>query len=227
MGLRERKKEETRAALAWAAVRLIVERGYDNVLVEDIASEAGVSPRTFNNYFSSKAAAVASRHLDRCRRIADNLRTRPATEDLWAAITESVVAETVPGREVTSQPRPDIETWGPGLRRMVSTPAIQAETLRAAAVAEQELAEAVGERVGLDPRDDIYPGLVAAVVTAAYNVASQRYTSARFSGADPLGTTIRELLLDALTQISAGLPPPTPSHGPTVDNRGKVSDPVA
>jgi hypothetical protein len=64
-------------------------------------------------------------------------------------------------------------------------------------------------------------------VTAAYNVASQRYTSARFSGADPLGTTIRELLLDALTQISAGLPPPTPSHGPTVDNRGKMSDPVA
>jgi AcrR family transcriptional regulator len=219
MGLRERKKEETRAALAWAAVRLIVERGYDKVLVEDIAGEAGVSPRTFNNYFSSKAAAVASRHLDRCRRMADNLRRRPAGEDLWAAITESVVAETVPGREVTSQPRPDLETWGPGLREMMAAPAVQAETLRASAVAEQELAKAIGERVGLDPEDDIYPGLVAATVTAAYNVASRRFASARFSGADPLGTSIRDLLVDALTQVAAGLPPPQPPGGPTVDRQ--------
>src|SRR5713226_7002153 len=62
MGLRERKKSETRAALSWAAVRLIVERGGENVLVEDIAAAAGVSPRTFSNYFSGKGEAVAARH---------------------------------------------------------------------------------------------------------------------------------------------------------------------
>jgi AcrR family transcriptional regulator len=210
MGLRERKKAETRAALAWAAVRLIVERGYDKVLVEDIANEAGVSPRTFNNYFSSKAAAVASRHLDRSLRMADGLRARPAGEDLWTAITEAVVAETVPGPEVTSQPRPDRETWGAGLRQMVATPAIQAETLRAAAIAEQELAKAVGERVGIDPADDMYPGLVAATVTAAFNVASQRYAAARYTGPGDLETSMRELLVEALTQVAAGLPVPKP-----------------
>ncbi|HEY0530742.1 MAG TPA: TetR family transcriptional regulator [Actinoplanes sp.] len=208
MGLRERKKHQTRAALAWAAVRLIVERGYDKVLVEDIAGEAGVSPRTFNNYFSSKAAAVASRHLDRSLRMADGLRARPAGEGLWTAITEAVVAEMTPGPEVTSQPRPDRETWGAGLQQMMAIPAIQAETLRAAAVAEQELAKAVGERVGIDPADDIYPGLVAATVTAACNVASQRYAAARFTGQDDLETSIRELLVDALSQVAAGLPPP-------------------
>jgi AcrR family transcriptional regulator len=210
MGLRERKKAETRAALAWAAVRLIVERGYDKVLVEDIANEAGVSPRTFNNYFSSKAAAVASRHLDRSLRMADGLRARPAGEDLWTAITEAVVAETVPGPEVTSQPRPDRETWGAGLRQMVATPAIQAETLRAAAIAEQELAKAVGERVGIDPADNIYPGLVAATVTAAFNVAGQRYAAARHTGPGDLETSMRELLVEALTQVAAGLPVPKP-----------------
>lgn len=208
MGLRERKKEETRAALAWAAVRLIVERGYDKVLVEDIANEAGVSPRTFNNYFSSKAAAVASRHLDRALRIADGLRERPAGEDLWTAITEAMVAETVPGPEVTSQPRPDREIWAAGLRQMMSTPALQAETLRAAAIAEQELAKAVGERVGIDPDTHIYPALVAATVTAAFNVASQRFATARFSGSADLETSIRDLLVDALSQIAAGLPVP-------------------
>src|SRR4051812_6799411 len=125
MGLRERKKEETRAALAWAAIRLIVERGYDNVLVEDIANEAGVSPRTFNNYFSSKAAAVASRQLDRWRRTAEGLRARPADEDLWTAITAAVVAETVPGPEVTSQPRLHRGNWAAGLQKMMATPAVQ------------------------------------------------------------------------------------------------------
>jgi AcrR family transcriptional regulator len=208
MGLRERKKEETRAALGWAAIRLIVERGYDKVLVEDIAAEAGVSPRTFNNYFSSKAAAVAARHLDRSLRMADLLRERPAGEDLWTAITEAVATAVVPGPEVTSQPRPDRETWGAGVRQMMATPAIQAETLRAAAIAEQELARAVGERVGIDPEDDIYPGLVAATVTAAFNVASQRFASARFSGHGDPDTSMRELLVDALSQVAAGLPVP-------------------
>ncbi len=80
MGLRERKKQETRIALSWAAIRLTVERGFDNVRVEDIAAEAGVSPRTFNNYFSSKGEAIVARHLDRARLIMQELRRRPASE---------------------------------------------------------------------------------------------------------------------------------------------------
>jgi AcrR family transcriptional regulator len=227
MGLRERKKAETRAALSWAAVRLIVERGYDKVLVEDIANEAGVSPRTFNNYFSSKAAAVAARQLDRSLRIAVGLRARPPGEDLWTAITEAVVAETFPGLEVTSQPRPDREIWAADLRRMMSTPAIQAETLRAGAIAEEELAKAVGERVGVDPEADIYPGLVAATVTAAYNVASRRFASERFEHRGEPETSIRDLLVDALTQVAAGLPPPQPKTLPAVDDGQELPEPVA
>ncbi|WFE22078.1 TetR family transcriptional regulator [Solwaraspora sp. WMMD937] len=77
---RERKKAATRAALSWAAIRLPVERGFDNVLVDDIAQAVGASARTFNNYFSSEAEAIASRHLDRSLRLADGLRARPADE---------------------------------------------------------------------------------------------------------------------------------------------------
>src|SRR5213082_1142822 len=88
--LRERKKLATRQALGGAAMRLAIERGLDNVLVEDIAAAAGVSPRTFNNYFSSKQEAICSRMLDRTEQAAAALRKRPADEPLWDALTAAV-----------------------------------------------------------------------------------------------------------------------------------------
>ena len=53
-GMRERKKLATRKALSAAALRLAREHGPQNVRVDDIAEAAGVSPRTYNNYFSSR-----------------------------------------------------------------------------------------------------------------------------------------------------------------------------
>src|SRR5260221_14493834 len=86
IGLRERKKRATRQALSLAAMRLAAQRGLENVLIDDIAAEVGVSPRTFNNYFSSKYEAICGLAVDRARRIGDELRQRPAGEPLWDAI---------------------------------------------------------------------------------------------------------------------------------------------
>ncbi|MHA7132690.1 TetR/AcrR family transcriptional regulator [Oerskovia turbata] len=57
-GLRERKKRERREALIDAAQTLVLERGLDDVTVEDICASIGVSTRTFFNYFASKDDAV-------------------------------------------------------------------------------------------------------------------------------------------------------------------------
>ncbi|MDN4473562.1 TetR/AcrR family transcriptional regulator [Demequina zhanjiangensis] len=57
-GLRERKLREARVAAQRAAVELCLERGLDSVTVEMIADRAGISPRTFYNYFGTREAAL-------------------------------------------------------------------------------------------------------------------------------------------------------------------------
>ena len=195
-GLRERKKQQTREALSWAALRLAIDRGLGNVLVEDIAAEAGVSPRTFNNYFSSKAEAITWRHLNRARRTADLLRAEPPGEPLWESITRAVVAQ---AGDESATPDPE---WTAGVRLMLSEPELQAEFLKAGVAAERECAAVVAMRTGTDADRDLYPWLVAAAISAAIRVANEQWLRA-----DP-PVPLRPLLRDALSQIAAGLPPP-------------------
>jgi AcrR family transcriptional regulator len=58
MGLRERKKLNTRKAIERAAVQEVLEQGYEAATVEAIARRADVSLRTFFNYFPSKDVAI-------------------------------------------------------------------------------------------------------------------------------------------------------------------------
>ncbi|MFI6345124.1 TetR/AcrR family transcriptional regulator [Streptomyces sp. NPDC050560] len=201
MGLRERKKAETRTALSWAAIRLAVERGYAEVRVEDIAEAAGVSPRTFNNYFSSKAEAIVARNTDRVRGIAAALREHPA-EPLWDAITRAVTTHFAPDAESAAHPLPDAEQWTAGVRLMLAEPAVQGEMLRAQAAAEAEIAAAVAERTGADPDRDLRPHLVAAAVTAAIGTATAHHL--RTEPPSPMAP----LLTEALHGFATGLATP-------------------
>lgn len=195
-GHRERKKQRTREALSWAALRLAVERGLGNVLVEDIAAAADVSPRTFNNYFSSKAEAIVWRHSDRVRRVAEELRARPPDEPLWDSLT-AVVLATFGGEGAA----PDAE-WTAGVRLMLGEAELQGEFLRAGAAAERECAAVIAERTGTDADRDLYPPLVAAAVGTAIRVATERWLRA-----DP-PVAVSALLREAMGLLAAGLPTP-------------------
>lgn len=198
-GLRERKKRRTREALSLAAIRLGIERGWDRVTVEDIAAAADVSVRTFGNYFSSKAEAVAARHLERMLRIADALRARAADEPLWDAIGSAVRAQFADGEQAAAGRD---EVWRDGLRLMLSEPALQAEVVKASAAAQGELAQAVAERTGSDAERDLYPQLVAAVIGAGTAVAVEHCLGA----AAPRPLT--EVLGEVFARVAAGLPEP-------------------
>ncbi|WP_328885080.1 acyl-CoA-like ligand-binding transcription factor [Streptomyces sp. NBC_00316] len=201
LGLRERKKRETRVALSQATIRLCVERGWDNVTVEDIATAANVSVRTFRNYFSSKAEAIAAGHVERMLRIADEVRSRPATEPLWDSIVQAVQTQFAPGDTTGGESAHD-QRWRDGLRLMLAEPALQGEVVKANAAAQDELAEAIAERTGTDTTHDVYPKLVAAVVSAGSAVAVEHCLRA------DAPTPVVPVLIEVFDQLAAGLPIP-------------------
>jgi AcrR family transcriptional regulator len=73
MNQRELQRLETRRTLAEHALRLFHEQGFDETTVEEIASAAGVSPRTFFLHFATKAAAAFPDHDERVLHFADRL----------------------------------------------------------------------------------------------------------------------------------------------------------
>jgi AcrR family transcriptional regulator len=191
-GLRERKKLATKQALAFAAMQLAVERGLENVRVEDITDAVNVSRRTFTNYFSSKEEAIASLNADRAARAAEALRERPAGEPLADSLAEVFAAQY---QAATGVDRERIAA----IRMMVSSPALRGEYLKTLVQAEGPLAKVIAERTGADPQGDLYPHVLAAAVTAAVRAATGHWMAA---GAGSLPDLIRQ----AVRQVAE--PPP-------------------
>lgn len=76
-GLRERKKQRTRATLISAAIDLCVRQGYEQTTVEQIAAAAEVSARTFSRYFATKDAVMLAFLDDVVDLVAGELAQQP------------------------------------------------------------------------------------------------------------------------------------------------------
>ena len=185
-GLRERKKLATKQALAFAAMRLAVERGLENVRVQDITDAVNVSRRTFTNYFSSKEEAIASLNADRAARAAEALRDRPAGEPLADSLAEVFAAQHA---AATGADREQIEP----IRMLISSPALRGEALKTQLQAEGPLAKAIAERTGADPQGDLYPHVLAAAVLAAVRVATGHWPT--------VGGSLPDLIRQAVHQV--------------------------
>jgi AcrR family transcriptional regulator len=198
-GLRERKKETTRKALREAALRLALERGPDNVRVDDIADAAGVSPRTYNNYFSSREQAiVAAVTAEREARVAAAVAGRPATDRLSEVVTEAIVEQyTDPG---SHDPR--------ALLLITSSPALRDAFLGTAAGIEHPLATVIAQRIG--DTGQITARVLAASVAAAVRIALGQWTrpaagSPSASGLVTVSGSLPDLLRTALAPLGPAL----------------------
>ncbi|MGO4614682.1 TetR/AcrR family transcriptional regulator [Nocardia sp. 2YAB30] len=196
LGLRERKKLDTRRALSDAALQLAFERGLENVTREDIAARAGVSVRTFTNYFTGKYDAIAYRQAERIRRSLVLLRERPADEPLWTAVSAALLApleaegatDMVPSAAQLAE-----------IRKLLAIPELRFAISKEAT---EDWVEVVAERTGTDPHRDLYPRLVAGVIAALGEAAMLAYVHA-----DP-PVPVTTVLRQALAEVAAGLPDP-------------------
>jgi AcrR family transcriptional regulator len=158
-GLRERKKRETHRGLTRAAQELVHEHGLEHVTVDDIADAAGVSVRTFFNYFSCKEEAIVGIEPSVLRELADELRARPAAESPVDALRAVVFSDLdASGVLRRWQVRNDL------VRRY---PALLPRYLASTVEIEVALAAALADRMQVDLAHDPAPRVLAAAALAS------------------------------------------------------------
>jgi len=84
--LRDRARRAVQGELVDVALRLFVERGYDEVRVDQIAEAAGMSKRSFFRYFPSKDALLLGKYDRLGEDLAAALADRPTKEATWTAL---------------------------------------------------------------------------------------------------------------------------------------------
>jgi len=164
VGLRERKKEQTREALAQAVLRLAKKRGFDNITVEDIAEACDVSPRTFFRYFPSKEDALFAANSAQRDSMLAALREQPADLPVFDAIEAAVrtrVREYERGRETLLRRH----------RIVVASPSLRTRSAERAQSWEADLVAELRASGRADDLTDLELRLVVAAALAALRLA--------------------------------------------------------
>jgi AcrR family transcriptional regulator len=197
-GLRERKKLETHRTLTTIAVRLVGERGLDHVTVEDIAAEAGVSARTFFNYFASKEDSVVIAYADyveRSHRLVDRFTGQPRELSARDALVAALRADLA---EIDEQR----DEWLTRIRIIKENPGLTLRAMSLNSEAVEPTIAAIARRSGTDPAKDVFPSLLLSTVGATINAALMLWRD--LGGKRPL----LEIFDEAVAALAAGLGDP-------------------
>ncbi|MFC8227684.1 TetR/AcrR family transcriptional regulator [Streptomyces sp. NPDC057287] len=202
-GLRERKKQATRRAIAEAAVRLAAEHGVEHVTVEAISEAAGVSPRTFFNYFPSHDDAFVLIDDEVGERIRESVRGAPADRAPLDVVRDALVTE-LDGFESRQ------ELWALQSKVLKRSPHLIHRGLQAHVADERALAVAItdwlqGTRPDGEGAPDarLFARLLAAVTQTALRVALEHWCER--AGEIVLADAFQEVF----AQLAQGLPRPT------------------
>ncbi len=163
LGLRARKKNDTRRLILKCANALFHDRGYAATKLEDIASKAGVHKQTVLRYFGSKeeiALAFRQVALEKFKAGLLDEGRKVSVLNYWRNFIEASA------REVTE--RGDLLRYA---KLLESEPALLAASLALHIQYEDLLAAALSREAGRDPETDIDSRLLAGFLVAGnFNV---------------------------------------------------------
>ena len=197
VGLRERKKRETHRALTRSAQELVHQHGLEKVTVDEIADGAGVSVRTFFNYFTCKEEAIAGIDPGVLAEMSADLLARPADETPLDAVRAILTIDTDASAVLRS--------WRLRNELVDRYPALLPRHLATTVQVESALAAALAERMGVDIASDPAPrAIVAAVLAIVRATLSWWYESDR-------SIDLPEALDVALALLAPSVPPTVPS----------------
>ncbi|MFF1906807.1 TetR family transcriptional regulator [Kitasatospora sp. NPDC058218] len=163
MGLREAKKQQTRALLADTAMGLFVERGFEQVTVAEVAGAAGVSTNTVFNYFPTKEDLFFDRQDAVVAHLATVVRERPAGTSAVEAVRADLLAGLAAGEPTFGLSAEAAVFW----HVVAQSPALRARLLELGERSEAALAAALAEESGADPEDPL-PRVLAGAVAGAH-----------------------------------------------------------
>lgn len=192
LDLRSRTRENVRVQIAEVAFNVFAERGFDAVTATEVAEAAGISRASFFRYFESKENAVFVAQEEMGAKIAARLRERPAGEDAWTALRQSLDPLIAAYRESPSHALAR-------LRLIRSTTKLRSHQLERFDQWKQLIGAALAERLGADEVDLRVEALVAAAL-AAMGSATSRWAAS--DGADEL----IELIDEAFGAIAGPFP---------------------
>jgi len=199
-GLRARKKRQTRAVIAAAAMDLFQSRGFDAVTIADIAVAADVSRKTVFNYFPAKEDLVFNEGQARRDALVHAIRTRPAGTSLVEPFRRQTL-ELIDRVERGADPRIV------AVPRLVAGSAVLRERLflgweREAAV----LTPVIADETGSGP-DDLVPGVVARSLAWTNRLVFRAAFNRLIAGEDEraLAADLREQAHRAYDQLERGL----------------------
>jgi AcrR family transcriptional regulator len=165
LGVRDRKKAETRLMISNVATRLFVERGFENVSVDDIAREAAVARKTVFNYFPRKEDLVFDREEEARALVREALADRGKQSPLhvFQTLMRSLMETQHPLFRINRRP---IRFW----RTVSESPALTARARELQVTFADDLAGMLSDAVGR-PHSDPHARLAAAMLMATLVVA--------------------------------------------------------
>ena len=200
VSLRERKKLATRRLLRRAALDLVAERGLANVTVEDIAEAADVSPRTFFNYFPSKEAALFGGDPERAVELRERVATGAPGKSALDALRVVLARDSEEMADELRSLGGDPADWLRRMKMARTDPHVRAAHAAQMAMIERAIAEGLAERLGTDPEQDPYPGLLAATAAGVFRASMTFWASS--GGRVP----VSQLIEMGFRALAAGLP---------------------